>query len=796
MRKVSRIAAAAVAAFTLFFTAPVFARADEGGGSNGLTEVVIAEDVLQDTEGRIANLDTSGWNTGNFLVVFTDDYPEYGEAGATATYASIRNAGTWKALGELWANVPAEGKTVDLPVISDIGNGQLLVSWAASGQPSGDSTAEGESSISGKPVGRIFDKASSQFGSMIYIGDADSSASGGAVASYSWDAGLSMFVYGSSAQDSGSDEGYFSRINYKIYDNMSGKLVPYDGIVEQVADVIPEDMQGSAFITSYDVVILDRTFVLAYTLDTDGDLSTSSDREIYAVDYTVTPSTITESKPRRLTASGEEADALQFVRRFEDPPGMMERVYGTHLIYQSGGTIKMLDMDSETPAGPVTLVDGGVEDFIARDYPDGCYVLFHAGGQTYVVRYDATAEEVSGKLLLPIDGYRLLDFDTNNAVDGELVLLAQRSSDNALCALTYNVNTPDVSIEEPYIGGYSAGSVPAGFTLTNHGLADTEVTLKITDTSGEPIALQDDQVTVPATSTYQFDFTMDVPYRYGTFSFTAVIYDTAGNELDRVEFSRTENAPVIIPDPTYPPSSNAPEGYQVTTDPVRPKAGYEVTISVEPEGYVVITDADGNEVEAVRNPDGTWSYVQPNEKVTISVVPVFEDVPDSEWYFGSVCYAYAHGFMKGVGATRFEPDSALTRAMVVTILWRMEGKPTVSDAVPFDDVASDAWYTEAVRWAASEGVVKGVNDTWFAPDDAATREQLATILWRYAGKPAGTTDFSDYADGDQVSAWAMNAMSWCVDDKIIYGTGDATLASQDSATRAQAAAIMMRFSRQ
>lgn len=292
---------------------------------------------------------------------------------------------------------------------------------------------------------------------------------------------------------------------------MSGELVPYDGIVGQVANVIPEDMQGSAFITSYDVVVLDGKNILAYTLDTDGNLSTSSDREIYAVDYTVTEDEIIESEPRRLTASGEEADAPQFVRRFEDPAGSMERVYGTHLIYQSGGTIKLLDMDSETPAEPVTLVDGGVEDFIARDYLGGCYVLFHAGGQTYVVRYDATAEEVSGKMLLPIDGYRLLDFDKNGAVDGELVLLAQRSSDNALCALTCNVNAPNVSIEEPYFGDYSAGSVPAGFTLTNHGLADTEVTLTVTDTSGEPIALQNDRVTVPATSTYQIDFTMDAP---------------------------------------------------------------------------------------------------------------------------------------------------------------------------------------------------------------------------------------------------------------------------------------------
>ena len=601
-----------------------------------------------------------------------------------------------------------------------------------------------------------------------------------------------MFVYTNSVQDAGSNEGRTNRIEYKIY-IMPGTFLPYDGDVRQVSNVIPENIQGSALVTSYDVTFLDGKFVLAYTLDTDGDLSTSSDRAIYAVDYTVTEDEIIESEPRQLTASGEEAGDLQFLQRGEEKDGRYQ-TYGTCLIYQSGEAIKMMDMGSETSGKPVTLVDGGAEDFIARDYPGGYYVLFRAGEETYAVRYDATAEEVSGKLTLPIDGYRLLDFDTNSATDGELVLLAQRGSDNALCALTYDAYAPDVRIEEPYIGGYSAGSVPAGFTLENHGLADTEVTLTVTDMSGEPITLQNDRVTVPATSACQIDFTMDVPYRYGTFSFTAVICAGDGTELDRVEFSRTEEAPVIIPDPTYTPALQVPERFQVTTDSVRPKSGDEVTITVEPEGHVGVTDARGNEVEVVRNPDGTWSYTQPAGKVTITVMPAFEDVSDDGWYFDAVWYAYAHGLMEGMSPTRFEPDSTLSRAMAVTILWRMEGKPTVSHAMPFADVEPDAWYTEAVRWAASEGIAEGVSDTRFAPGDVTTREQLATMLWRYADKPASAADFSGYVDGDRVSAWAADAMSWCVGNKIITGTSATTLAPQDEASRAQAAALLMRFS--
>ena len=171
----------------------------------------------------------------------------------------------------------------------------------------------------------------------------------------------------------------------------------------------------------------------------------------------------------------------------------------------------------------------------------------------------------------------------------------------------------------------------------------------------------------------------------------------------------------------------------------------------------------------------------------------FEDVSEGAWYYDAVSYVYSGGLMDGVSATTFAPDANMTRAMLVTILWRMEGEPVVNYLLPFTDVDGGAWYAEAVRWAASEDIVTGVSDTSFAPNSEITREQLAAILHRYAGEPATAANLAGYADGASVSAYAVDAMSWCVEHGIITGTTATTLDPQGTATRAQAAAMLMRF---
>ena len=170
----------------------------------------------------------------------------------------------------------------------------------------------------------------------------------------------------------------------------------------------------------------------------------------------------------------------------------------------------------------------------------------------------------------------------------------------------------------------------------------------------------------------------------------------------------------------------------------------------------------------------------------------FTDVSGG-WYHDAVQYVYENGLMQGVGGGLFGPALTTDRAMIATILWRMEGEPVVDYAMDYADVAGGVWYTEAIRWAASQGIVTGYGDSRFGPADAVTREQLAVILYRYAGAPAADASALDsFSDRGQVSSWAGDAMAWAVSAGIIQGNG-AGLNPGGTATRAEVAAILMRF---
>ena len=177
----------------------------------------------------------------------------------------------------------------------------------------------------------------------------------------------------------------------------------------------------------------------------------------------------------------------------------------------------------------------------------------------------------------------------------------------------------------------------------------------------------------------------------------------------------------------------------------------------------------------------------------------FTDLDAKAWYHEGVDYALANGLMNGVGGGRFEPDGQLTRAQLVTVLYRAAGEPDTGKQVnPFTDVADDAWYTKAVIWAANNGIVNGVAKNTFAPDDSITREQIAAMLYRYAGAEAAKEDkLSAFPDAAKVSDWAKEALNWAVASGLINGVADAngtaSLEPQATATRAQIATILMRW---
>lgn len=268
--------------------------------------------------------------------------------------------------------------------------------------------------------------------------------------------------------------------------------------------------------------------------------------------------------------------------------------------------------------------------------------------------------------------------------------------------------------------------------------------------------------------------------------------------------------------PTYPPVKTESENGSFAVSPDRPFSGQTVTITPKPdEGYTVdkvtVTDASGKAVEVSPNGDGTYSFTQPSGAVTITVTfKVLTDVSEcprdarcpmsgytdlnmGEWYHDGIHYCLDEGLMDGVDAGMFAPNATTSRAMIVTILWRLQGSPGVEATETFTDVSPDAWYAKAIAWAVAEGVADGYGEGLFGPNDAITREQLAAMLWRYAARPESEGGLSAFADGAETSAWAQQAVSWAVSLGLINGVDSDRLDPKGQATRAQTATILMRF---
>lgn len=199
-------------------------------------------------------------------------------------------------------------------------------------------------------------------------------------------------------------------------------------------------------------------------------------------------------------------------------------------------------------------------------------------------------------------------------------------------------------------------------------------------------------------------------------------------------------------------------------------------------------------------PTAEWEYLYKNDGTLLETQLPFDDVSDGDWFYEDVKTACTTGLMSGVGDRRFAPEEPASRAMVVTILWRQAGSPQVNYAMQFDDVPKDAWYTEAVRWAVSERIVSGYDDRTFGPGDPVTREQMAVLLYRCAEKAGLDTasqgqELETFGDRDRVSAYAREAVAWAVRTKLLGGVRADTLAPQGQTTRAQAAAILLRYGR-
>ena len=230
------------------------------------------------------------------------------------------------------------------------------------------------------------------------------------------------------------------------------------------------------------------------------------------------------------------------------------------------------------------------------------------------------------------------------------------------------------------------------------------------------------------------------------------------------------------------------------TEPVTP-GDVPSTPTESSEGVVPSESVKPSESTVPSEPEETTDPTEPAEPEY--KVEQFKDVSEEDWYYDGVKYAVESGLMNGVAPDEFAPDDTLTRAMLVTILYRLAGEPAVDEetAVTFTDIDADSWYYDAVVWAVSNDITNGVSAELFAPDDAVTREQLVTFLWRYKGEPESEQSLDSFPDADKVSSFAGTAMGWAVENKIVAGNeigGKDYLDPQGNATRAQIAIIFMR----
>lgn len=197
-------------------------------------------------------------------------------------------------------------------------------------------------------------------------------------------------------------------------------------------------------------------------------------------------------------------------------------------------------------------------------------------------------------------------------------------------------------------------------------------------------------------------------------------------------------------------------------------------------------------------PEKGTEVTQP-EETTVNKVQTFSDVPKSFWGYEYIEAAASKGFVNGMADGTFDPDRDMTRAEFVTMLYRMAGKPTVTEAESFTDVSTDEWYSDAVNWAAAKSIVNGTSDTTFDPNGKVTRQEAMTILFRYSGGASGMEAMltgiydSQFIDSDTIAPWAKKAVYWAVYNKIVNGTTDTTVSPLGTATRAQIAAILVRY---
>ena len=358
---------------------------------------------------------------------------------------------------------------------------------------------------------------------------------------------------------------------------------------------------------------------------------------------------------------------------------------------------------------------------------------------------------------------------------------------------------------------FDAGTVTRAMTLTAEWVQTYTVTF---ETSGgravDPVTVDaGSTVTKPADpmkSGHNFggwykDSTLQTPWNFANDTVTA----------DTTLYAKwTANPPAPSyddPDPTYAVSAPAAENGKIAVSPKNASAGSTVTITVKPDsGYVLetisVTDKNGNDLKLTDKGNGKYTFTMPASKVEIkatfmednSVLNFFYDVPNDAYYFEAVKWAAENGITGGIGNGLFGSNQPCTRGQIVTFLWRAAGSPVVNYAMNMTDVAEDAYYGEAVRWAASTGIVTGLTETTFGTDSVCTRAQAAAMIYRCAqaqGK-GFTGAWMFHLPFTDVPEWAYESVAWCYMNGVTTGVSETSFAPGNDCTRAQIVTFLWR----
>ena len=415
-----------------------------------------------------------------------------------------------------------------------------------------------------------------------------------------------------------------------------------------------------------------------------------------------------------------------------------------------------------------------------------------AGAGTVTVNGSGTSATVTANSEVALaatanDGYRFTGWMENDRqVSTDATYTFKATGDRTLTA-KFEKKVTGVTLNTETLELFTGGSAPLTATVEPSDAANQSVTWA---SSAPSVATVDAAGKVTAVAP-------------GTATITATTVDGGFTAICTV----TVRPDIPPANPNYRITVEATQGGAVTADPTAAKAGTTVTLTPVPHrgyqvGTVAVTDRFGEAVAVTEQADGTYTFTMPNGQVTVTVTfaeaPLpFPDVTEGDWFYDAVRCAYENSLMDGVGDSLFAPNSETTRAQLVTILYRLEGAPEVSGTSGFSDVAAGIWYTDAVAWAAQNGIVNGVSDTEFAPGDDITREQLAVILYRYAAcqgyDVSQRADLSGFGDASSIRPYAQEALSWAHAQGLVLGFEDGSLRPQGTASRAQIAAVLMRF---